>query len=333
MKMVLLNLVFLVLISFFSFATGSKETKKSSDPQYSIKIGYVQTEKDPLTQGLFRMADELKKKTNGKILVEVMHSGVLGDTHDVLRQAQTGMNIGLLVDAGRFADYVPEIIILDAPYLFNNFNEANKFVKSNLFIEWTKKVIPSGVRIVAWNYYQGPRHFWTQKEIKSIDDLKNLKIRTTTGPVWQATVTAFGAKPVALPWGELYMAIQQKVVDGAEAQVIGGYGIKLYEVTKYLTKTEHFHLLTGMAISEKWFQNLPMEYQTLFINEANQAGEYSSNIVLNKISEVEKEMITKGLIIKEIDLGPFKEAAEKVYENFKNFTSIRKEIRKIVDSL
>ena len=118
-KMVLLNLFFLFLLSFFSFATGSKETKKSSDQQYSIKIGYVQTEKDPLTQGLFRMADELKKKTNGKILVEVMHSGVLGDTPDVLRQAQTGMNIGLLVDAGRFADYVPEIMILDAPYLFN----------------------------------------------------------------------------------------------------------------------------------------------------------------------------------------------------------------------
>ena len=331
MKRTVICLLILVFLTFHGFSGGGKEAPKTEGTTYSIKIGYVQNEKDPHSQGLFHMAEELNKRTSGRIKMDVMHSGVLGDTSDVLQQAQTGMNIGLLVDAGRFSDYAPELMIFDAPYLFKDFNEASKFAQSDMFKGWVGKVIPSGVRIVAWNCYQGPRHFWTNKEIKSIDDLKNLKIRTTTGPVWQATVEAFGAKPVALPWGELYMAIQQKVVDGAEAQVPGAYGIKLFEVTKYLTKTAHFHLLTGMAVSEKWFQSLPADLQKIFLEEAVKGGEFGSGIVLKNISVMEADMASKGLIIRDIDLTPFRQAGEKVYEKFKGFQDLRKQIRQIVE--
>jgi TRAP-type C4-dicarboxylate transport system substrate-binding protein len=298
---------------------------------YSIKVGYVQNDKDPLTQGLFYLADILKKDTNGRIEVKVFASGVLGDTPDVLQQAQSGMDIGLLVDAGRFADYVPELMIFDAPYLFKNFDEANTFAQSDMFKGWTDKVIPLGARICSWNWYQGPRQFWTQNEIKGISDLKNQKIRTGSSPMWQATIEALGAKPVALPWGETYTSIQQKVCDGTESQVPGAYGIKLNEVTKYMTRTNHFQLLTGMAVSEAWYQKLPDDLKKIFMEDCVKAGAYASQITLDNISRMESEMTAKGLTIKDIDMEPFIQATEKVYAKFEGFPELRKQIRAIVE--
>lgn len=332
MKQKSLCLIFVALLASVSFFGVRQGTVAGKTKIYSIKIGYVQNEKDPLSQGLFYLAKQLNKRTNGQIKVEVMASGILGDTPEVLEQAQTGMPIGLLIDAGRFADYVPEMIIFDAPYLFRNFKEADKFAKSDLFHSWIEKIIPCGVRICSWNWYQGPRQFWTQKEIRTLADLKNLKIRTGTSPMWQATVRALGAKPVALAFSETYTGIQQKVCDGTELQVPGAYGAKMYEVTKYMTKTNHFQLLTGLAVSEKWYQSLPAKLQKIFIEESNKAGEYASQITINGISKMEAEMKSKGLTISEIDQEPFIKATEKVYDQFEGFSKLRSRIREIMEN-
>ncbi|QTQ13371.1 TRAP transporter substrate-binding protein DctP [Treponema parvum] len=311
-------------------AAGSKDKATGGKASYVLKLSYVQNEEDPLTKGLYKLAESIKTATKGDFEIQVFPSGLLGDTADVVEQVKTGSNIGLLTDAGRFSGNLIEIGILDAPYLFDTYEEGNKIVQSDLFKSWTDRLQKDGYRVCSFNWYQGARNFITNKPIKSMADLKGLKIRTGSSPVWQATVDAFGCKPTSLAQGEVYSAIQQKVVDGAEQQDMATYGLKLYEVTKYITRTQHFQLMTGLVVSESWFQKLPESYRKLLIEESIKAGEYASNLTMQNIKRADAEMVKAGTVINEIDLAEFKAAGNKVYAKFSGFADIKKQIDKII---
>ncbi|MGI5173966.1 TRAP transporter substrate-binding protein DctP [Treponema sp. OMZ 840] len=330
-KKILMVAIILIVTMVVLNASGGKENAKGGkSPSYVLKLSYVQNEEDPLTKGLYKLAENVGAATNGDFEIQVFPSGLLGDTADVVEQVQTGSNIGLLTDAGRFSGNLLEIGILDAPYLFDTYEEGNKIVQSDLFRGWTDRLQKDGYRVCSFNWYQGARNFITNKPIKSMADLKGLKIRTGSSPVWQATVDAFGCKPTSLAQGEVYSAIQQKVVDGAEQQDMATYGLKLYEVVKYITKTQHFQLLTGLVVSEAWFQKLPERYQKILIEESIKAGEYASNLTLQNISRANEQMRKAGIVINEIDLAEFKKAGDNVYKKFNGFSDIKKEIDKIL---
>lgn len=327
MKKGLMIGVALIVVVCALFAQGARDAGTGGkNPTYVLKLGYVQNEEDPLTKGLYKLAESVMNATNGDFEIQVFPGGLLGDTADVLEQVQTGSNIGLLTDAGRFSGNLMEIGILDAPYLFDTYEEGNKIVQSELFKGWTDRLQKDGYRVCSFNWYQGPRNFITNKPIRTMTDLKGLKIRTGSSPVWQATVEAFGCKPTSLAQGEVYSAIQQKVVDGAEQQDMATYGLKLYEVTKYITRTQHFQLLTGLVVSESWFRKLPEAYQKLLIEESIKAGEYSSYLTLQNIGKANEEMKKAGTIINDIDLAEFKVAGDRVYEKFSGFDEIKKQI-------
>lgn len=304
---------------------------EDDDKVYELSVGYVQNDKDPLTQGLYYLADSVAERTNGKVKIEVFPSGLLGDTADVLEQCKTGAAIGLLSDAGRFSDYVPEIGILDAPYLFDTYDEGNKITQSDMFLEWMERLQPEGFRVCSFNWYQGARNYLTVEPVNSLEDAKELKIRTGGSPVWQSTINAFGSKATSLPQNDVYAAIQGKVVEGAEQQVTAVYGLQLFEVAKNYALTNHFQLMTGLVVSEKWFQSLPTEYQQIFLEESVKAGEHASSITLDNVGRMLSEMEEMGLKVVEVDLDEWKQASEVVYQENEGFIEIREQVKKILD--
>jgi tripartite ATP-independent transporter DctP family solute receptor len=304
---------------------------QSDEKTYLLKVGYVQNEQDFLTQGLYQMAERVEERTDGKLKIEVYHSSQLGDTDDVVEQAKAGANVGALADAGRLSQYVSEIGILDAPYLFDTYEEGLKIVTSDLWKSWEEELAEKAeLRVLSFNWYQGARHFLTNKPVSTPEDLKGLRIRTTGSPVWQATVEAMGAKPTALAWAEIYSGLQQKVIDGAEAQHPGTYGMKLYENISHITKTNHFQLVTVLLIGEQWFKSLPAEYQDILLEESYEAGLWSSNKVIESLDSLEEKMRTEGVTITEIDLTPFKQATDKVYDQFPGFRELQAEFNNIL---
>lgn len=332
-RCVAISIAFL-LVCFGIFATGNSEqagANNASDKVYTIKIGYVQNESDPLTQGLYYMAEQVKEKTDGKVQIQVMPNGVLGDTGDVLEQCRTGAPIGLLVDAGRFIGYIPEIGILDAPYLFDTYEQGNKIVQSSLFTDWFTQLEDEGFKILSFNWYQGSRNYLTTTPVNSLADAKNLKIRTGGSKVWQATINSFGSKATSLAQNDVYSAIQGKVVDGCEQQVTAVYGLNLVEVAKYYALTNHFQLLTGLCVSNTWFNSLPSEYQEIFKEEAIKAGEYASSITINNVNSMLDELKAKGLVITELkDLDAWKAASESVYKENAGFEDLRSQIKQML---
>src|SRR5690606_30101682 len=172
----------------------------------------------------------------------------------------------------------------------------------------------SGHQVLSFNWWQGERQLWTNKPINTPEDLSGSRMRTPGAPVWMETIKAMGATPTPMPFAEVYSALQQNVIDSVEAQLPAGYGAKLQEVTKYLTKTGHINLLTGLVTSAQWFDSLPADLQTALREEALKAGDFASHGTEASLAKIEADLKAEGVTVTEIDVTPFREATAGVYD-------------------
>ena len=327
-------LFILVLMVFTLLAACSDEggkTEANGDKVYTLKINTALASTDPIYQGLETFKERVAERTDDKVVVEIYGNGSLGDDSDVLEQAKVGANVAVLVDSGRLSEMVPEIGILSAPYIVDNYEEANKVAASDLFKEWGEKLSSEhNLQILSFNWYQGDRHFLTNKKIEKPSDLKGLKIRTPGATVWTETISAMGASPAGMAFSEVYPGIQQGVIDGAEAQHPASYGANLHEVVKYITKTGHFQLITGIVAGADWMAGLPQEYQDVVYEEAQKAGEEASENTIGLLADFEEKMKEAGVEINEVDIEPFKQATEVVYKKIDGYEKLRDEVNKIL---
>lgn len=324
MKRVLSLLVVLVLtVGLLAGCGGGTSTPEGSAGNgateagkvYELKMSTQLADTHPMVEGFRQLAARLEEKSGGRLKMEVLPSAQLGSDEDVIEQAIQGVNVAVLTDGGRMGNYVPEIGIIGAPYFADSYDEVLKVTESDTFKEWERRLAEEhGIRVLSFNWYDGPRHFLTNKPVTKPEDLKGLRIRTPGAPVWSESVKALGATPVAMPWTEVYTAVQQKAIDGAEGQHTASYTAHLYEVLKYIDKTAHFQLVNGIIVGEKWFQTLPEDLQQLLIEEAKAVGAENARYIEQVADEYEQKMVEAGMEVIEVDIEAFKAAAEQAYE-------------------
>ncbi len=299
-------------------------------PAYTLNVSSSLTLDDPMFKGLNQFKAEVEKRSSGQIEVKLFPSSQLGSDEDVLEQARSGAGVAVLVDGGRLAPFVKEFGILGAPYVANNFAEMRKVVTSPLFEGWTQKLrTASNHQILSFNWYQGDRHLLTMNPVTKPADLAGVRMRTPGAPVWLETVRGLGATPTPMPWAEVYSALQMKAIDGAEAQHPATYGQRLFEVIKYVTKTGHIQLITGLVGSKAWFDKLPADLQTVVREEALKAGDTASNATIDSLKNYEKLMTEKGVKVVDIDIKPFVASTSGVYEKL-GYTDLRKQVNAIL---
>jgi len=282
---------------------------------WTLGVNTALTTDDPTYKGLELFQQGVAQATNGEVQIRLFPGSQLGKDEDVLEQARAGANVAVIVDGGRLGLFTKELGILAAPYLVDTFDEARKFVTSPLFEEWVEKLRKaSGHQILSFNWYQGSRHLLTNKPIKVPADLSGIRMRTPGAPVWMETIRAMGATPTPMGWTEVYSALQQKVIDGAEAQLPAVHGARLYEVVKNITETSHFFLITGLVTSAQWFDSLPEQHRKAIREEALKAGDRASRMTIDSLEDFKKKMQAAGVAFDQPDLTPFKEATKVVYE-------------------
>lgn len=286
---------------------------QSGEKTYSLRVGNVLSDTDPITLGLREMAKNVAARTDGKVKIQVYPSSQLGDTADVLEQAKSGAAVGIIIDTGMLADYVPAMAIYSAPYVFADVREARKFIETPMFIKWDDELAQHGLRDLSCNWYQGARHFVTQKRVDKPEDLANLRIRTFGSTIGQESMKAFGAVPTSLPWSEAYSGLQAGVIDAIEAQLPAVHGASMHEVTKFVALSGHFILNTALVISEQWYKSLPEEYQKILREESLKAGDYATDLTIKKEGELQKDMEAAGVTFVAVDIAPFVEASKPVY--------------------
>ena len=297
---------------------------------FTLNVNTALTVDDPLYKGLEAFRTAVAARSQGKLEVKLFPGSQLGPDEDVLEQARAGGAVAVVVDGGRLGAYVKELGILGAPYVAKDFDELRKLVTSPLFEEWVGKLrTASGHQILSFNWFQGQRHLLTNKAIAKPADLAGVRMRTPGAPVWLETIRAMGATPTPMPWAEVYSALQLKAIDAVEAQHPASWGAKLYEQVKFVTKTGHINLITGVVTSRIWFDKLPADLQKILREEALTAGDLASKGTIDSLANYEKMMKEKGITVTDLDVTPFREATKAVYDKL-GYTDLRKQVEAVL---
>ncbi|MEZ5666047.1 MAG: C4-dicarboxylate TRAP transporter substrate-binding protein [Alphaproteobacteria bacterium] len=286
-----------------------------AEAQTTLRIGTVLAPDDPMGQGLERFKAEVEAATNGEVLVEVFHNSQLGDTTEMLDQARAGANVGTVTDVARLSSFVPSLAIMSAPFLFDTYDDADRFAISPEYLAWGDQLAEeAGIVMLASNWYQGARHALTQMPIETPADLAGVRMRTIGAPVWIETIRAMGAEPTPMPWGEVYSALQTGTLDAAEAQPTAIWGAKLYEVVSNVTLTGHIQLVTALVIGKDTWDEITPENQAIVRSLAVENGRYASGLTIELGEKALQDVAAAGVEVREVDLAPFKEAVAGVYE-------------------
>jgi tripartite ATP-independent transporter DctP family solute receptor len=309
---------------------GSGSNVEPGEETYTLKVGIVMNDKDPMYEGAMKFKEAVEERTNGGVEVELYPSSQLGDTADLLEQAKVGANVATLTDAGPLGDLVKEISILQAPYIVDNLDEAKELVLSDLFKEWEANLEDQGLKILSFNWFQGERHLATTKPVETPEDLNGLAIRTNGSTIVNKAIEVMGGNPTGLAWAESYPGLQQGVIDGVEAHYSAIQGARLPEVVTSISKTNHFQLLTALTVGEGWFNSLPEEYQNILVEESINAADHASNLNVEKAVEYEDEMKAEGVEIIEVDQELFKKEAARFYEEIEGFEEIREQVNEVL---
>ena len=297
-------------------------------PKYVLKFNHVLGQKEPYHLGFTNWAKAVEEKTKGGLKIEVFHSAQLGVEEDIIEQIRAGANIGQNTDSARMGNYVPGVACLNGPYFAENLAEVAKLTKAPTIKGFLDELANKhGLKILSFSWVQGYRHFFTNKPIRNPEDLKGLRIRTPPAPIWQESIRALGATPVALAFGEMYPALQSKVMDGVELVYNNIPAGRFYEVLKYVTESRHIMLVNYEVISSKWFNALPADYQKILVEECEKAGIETSKLIMDKLEkEVKADLIKRGMIVVDnVDIAAFKKAGEKAYAVLK-IADVKKKI-------
>lgn len=314
----------LALLAFISTPAQAQAQKT-----YTLKFNHVLSPQEPFHQGFTEWAKRVEERTKGGLKIEVFHSAQLGKEEDIIEQIRQGANVGQNTDSARLGNYVPGIAVMNGPYFVETLDEVAKLRKAPTVVKWQEELASKhGLKVVSFNWVQGYRHFFTNKPIKKPEDLKGLRIRTPPAPIWQESIRALGATPVAMAFGEMYPGLQQKAIDGVELVYNNIPGGRFYEVLKYANETKHIMLVNFEVISAKFFDSLPKEYQQALIEEADKAGAETSKRIFQLEGEVEKQLRDRGMtVVEDVDLAAFRKAGEKAYEALK-LTEVKNAVHK-----
>ena len=210
----------------------------------------------------------VESQTRGAIEVRAYHASSLGSE----REALEGIKIGTIemgtLSSGTVPGFFAPAMVFDIPYLFSSAPLAWEVFDGWFGREFSEAMRKqTGVRILSITE-NGFRNFTANKPLRKPEDLKGLKIRTMENPAHIAMMKAFGADPTPISFGELYMALQQKVVDGEENPIVLIHDMKFYEVQKYLIMDGHIYNPLFVFINDKFFNSLSVSQRNIIQDAA-----------------------------------------------------------------
>jgi tripartite ATP-independent transporter DctP family solute receptor len=310
-------------------ALGLGSAAAQAQQTYTLKFNHVLGPKEPYHEGFQKWAKAVADRTKGGLKIEVFHSSQLGKEEDIIEQIRQGANVGQNTDSARLGNYVPGIAVMNGPYFAETLEDVAKLHQSKTVIGWQNELASKhGLKVVCFNWVQGYRHFFTNKPIRNPGDLAGLRIRTPPAPIWQESIRALGAAPVAMNFGDMYPGLQQKAIDGVELVYNNIPGGRFYEVLKYANETKHIMLINFQVISSKFFDSLPKDYQSALVEECQKAGEETSQRIVKLEAEVKEQLKGRGMtVIEDVDLAAFRKAGEKAYEAL-NIIDAKKTVHK-----
>jgi len=275
----------------------------------------------PVHKGIEYFADRVEFYSGGSLQFEVFPNGQLGSETQTLEQMQSGTLDAAKLGGATLGSFTPTAKVFSLPYLFRSGDHywavLNGEIGQDLLDSLSRNAAgkPSGFRGLSY-YDAGSRNFYAKKAITKPEDLKGLKIRVMNDPVAIDTMKALGASPTPISWGELYTALQQGVVDGAENNPPSYVSSRHFEVCKEFSFDHHSRIPDVLMISEDTWSALSEEEQEWVQKAASESSDYQRQAWEQGVNDALAQMEAEGVTIHEVDIEPFIEATESVREKY-----------------
>ncbi|MBZ0146315.1 MAG: TRAP transporter substrate-binding protein [Pseudorhodoplanes sp.] len=299
--------------------------------QVVAKYSGIQPVEHPSSYAEKYFGEEVGILTKGSVKVEVYHNTQLGDAVANVQSVRNGTIGFTTVSASNLNQVLPAMDMYSLPFLFKNETHFWWFLAQPPAQEIAKQMEAKGIKIIGY-IDSGSRNFFTQKAVRSPDDLKGQKIRVMASPVMVNTMKSLGATGVPVAWAELYTALQTGVVDGAENNHPSVVAKKFYEVSKYYTLDEHMRIPDVIAMSMKLWNQLNPDQQKAVLEAGARTQAYMRGAW--KISEVKDIEALKAKFTEIIspDKAPFVKAVSGLVAEEGKRLGVEKTIAFILDS-
>jgi tripartite ATP-independent transporter DctP family solute receptor len=319
-----MRLVLSLLAALFALST-------SAYAQIVTKYSGIQPVDHPSSYAEKYFGEELGVLSKGTIKVEVYHNTQLGDAVANVQSVRNGTIGFTTVSASNLNQVLPAMDMYSLPFLFKSEQHFWWFLAQQPAADLAKQMEDKGIKIIAY-MDSGSRNFFTQKAVRTPDDLKGQKIRVMASPVMVNTMKALGATGVPVAWAELYTALQTGVVDGAENNHPSVVAKKFYEVSKYYSLDEHMRIPDVIAMSMKLWNSLNDDQKKAVTEAGARTQAYMRGAW--KISETKDLAALKSNFVEIIspDKAPFVKAVSGLVAEEGKRLDVEKTIAFILDS-
>jgi len=307
-RLLAVSLLWLVAVGSVPALAGTG----SVDP-LTIKFAHSGSKTHPYSVGLEKLEPILERNSAGAIKLQVFCCAQLGSERELAEGTRLGtIHMTSVAAEGALPAWVPELQVFGLPFLVRDRAHAYKVLDGPIGKELESKRTAQGFVTLGW-WELGFRNMTSKnKPIKTPADLNGLKMRVQEAKVWLGLMRALGAIPTPIPFGELYSALQQGVVDGQENPVVTIVSMKFYEVQKQVGLTEHTYTSLPVMASKKWWDTLKTDQQRIIADSVRASVPEQRKTVAAQVDEGVTFLKGHGVTINEVDKAKFAEATKDV---------------------
>ena len=312
-------------------ADAQQTAAASTGEKIVIKLADVQAENDVETLFEYKFAELVSEKSNGRIEVQVYPAGQMGEMADILTSVQMGSiqmtrtNPSWLADAG-----VGSINILSLPFIFKDLDHANQVLESEVGQKMLQEIEEKDIQVKGLGYLEpsGRYFFFKTKEVSSLDDIKNLKIRVQTNSLATSMVEHLGASATPISYSELYSSLQTGIVDGADNPLKGILNMSFFEVGKYVLDMAHQYEASIIIMNTDFWNKLSAEDQKILQEAMDEGSAYYKQIAEENLDSYRTGLEEKGMVfVTPDDPQEWMDAVQPMYADFaKGYEDILQEV-------
>ncbi len=290
----------------------------SGDDNHEWSLGETHPEGYPTTQADIWFADQMRERTNGRVDIQVMHGGQLGEEADVLEQVQLGAVEMTRVSTSPVSEIVDEFGVFALPYIFDDADHLWRFLEGDYAQGMLDDVRDSGYVGLAY-YEAGARNFYTTEEpVESPEDLDGQDIRVLPGTVNVEMVDSMGGSGVTMDYGEVYSSLENGTITGAENNEPSYVSSGHHETAEYYTRDAHQRIPEILLINADLFDSLSEDDQELVRQVAQESIAEQRELWDAEVEESIAEMEEAGVEVIDVDNEEFQAVTENVRENYRD---------------
>ena len=277
-----------------------------------LTLGHGAAPGNPRHEAAVRFAEVLKAKTSGRVEVQVAPSAQLGDDAAMVTALRTGALDMSANSQGALANAVPEYAAFGMPFLFSSLPQVWKLLDGPLGKELADRTAEKGMVVLGY-WDNGIRHMSNSKKpLLKPEDLKGMKMRTPPDAVTVDIMQALGAEAQQIKFAELYVALQQGVVDGQENPLMNIHASKLYEVQKFISLTGHKYEMTPFLMSKRSWDRLTDADRKAVMEAAAEATTLQRKLSQESDDKLIADLKAKGVRVDTVDKSAFEKGTSAV---------------------